>query len=309
MEFIIILLSAIIIDLALGDPPNAFHPVAWMGKVISFLCRAGASLPNAAQFIYGLAIVLFAVGLFTTPVYFLFVYLKSLSFTAYVIVGALLFKSTFSLRVLRGAALRIKRLLLEDKLAEARLELRALVSRDTADLDKSQVISATVESVAENSGDSFVAPLFYFLLFGIPGAIAYRIINTFDAMIGYRGQWEYLGKFAAWADDVANFIPARISALLMVMAARICRKDTSGAWRIMVRDHSQTPSPNAGWTMSAMAGALGVQLEKKGHYRLGDNHFRLSVSTINAAWQITMTVAIIWGVISVLTEVTRFVTT
>ena len=139
--------------------------------------------------------------------------------------------------------------------------------------------------------------------------MAYRMINTFDAMIGYRGRWEHLGKFAAWVDDVANYIPARISALMIVMAARISNKNTSGAWHIMLRDHNKTPSPNAGWTISAVAGALGVQLEKEGHYKLGDNSSPLSVNTIDASWQIVITAAVVWGLISIITEVIRFAAT
>lgn len=309
MEYIIILASAIIIDLALGDPPSAFHPVAWLGKVISYLVRGGIGLPPVAQFIYGTVSVLITLALFVVPVYFLLVYLQSISFLAYVVVGGLLFKLTFSVKGLRRAALKIRAPLLGNKLAEARFELRALVSRDTANLNEGQVISATVESLAENSCDSFVAPLFYFLLFGIPGAIAYRVINTFDAMIGYRGQWEFLGKFAARVDDVANYIPARISALMIVMAARISNNSMSGAWRIMVRDHSNTPSPNAGWTISAVAGALGVRLEKRGHYALGDSNFPLSVNTIDASWRIVITAAVGWGLVAIITEVIRFVVT
>ncbi len=309
MEYIIILGLAIIIDLALGDPPNALHPVAWLGKVISYLARGGTGLPPAAQFIYGIVLVLIALALFVVPVYLILVYLQSISFLAYVVVGGLLFKLTFSVKGLRRAALKIRAPLLRNKLAEARFELRALVSRDTTNLNESQVISATVESLAENSCDSFVAPLFYFLLFGIPGAIAYRVINTFDAMIGYHGQWEFLGKFAARVDDVANYVPARISALMIVMAAGISNNSMPGAWRIMVRDHNKTPSPNAGWTIGAVAGALGVQLEKRGHYELGDNHFPLSVNTIDASWRIVITAAVGWGLVAIMTEVIRFVVT
>lgn len=309
MEILLILLLAIAIDLALGELPRVIHPVVGMGKVASFLAKGGTGYPPIAQLLYGLGIVVVTVGVFVAPAYFMLFYLKGLSFAAYVIVGAVLLKTTFSLRELRQAALRVKRLLLEDKLAEARSSLKSLVSRDTTDLDKSQLVSATVESVAENSCDSFVAPLFYFLLFGVPGAIAYRIINTFDAMIGYHGRWEYLGKFAARLDDVANFIPARITALIIVLAAWICKKNTGQAWHIMLRDHKKTQSPNAGWTMSAIAGALGVQLEKAGHYKLGDNHYPLSLNTIDASQQMIMMVALIWSLVSILAEVIYLVTT
>jgi len=309
MDILLILAVALTIELILGEPPRVIHPVVWMGKVISFLTRGGISQPPAVQFLCGLGIVLVTMGLFVTPVYFLLLYLKSLSFPAYVIVGAMLLKSTFSVKGLRQAALRVKRLLMEDKLSEARFELRSLVSRDTANLDKSQLVSATVESVAENGCDSFVAPLFYLLLFGIPGAVAYRVVNTFDAMIGYRGEWEYLGKFAARLDDVANFIPARITALIIVLAAWLCKKNLAQAWQIMLRDHKKTRSPNAGWTMSAIAGALGVQLEKVGYYKLGDNQYSLSVNTIGASQQIIIVVVLIWSLLFVLAEVIYLVTT
>ena len=273
------------------------------------MAKGGIGRRPLAQLLYGLGIVLVTIGIFIAPAYFILLYLKSLSFVAYVIVGAVLLKVSFSVKELRRAALSVKRLLREDKLAEAHFELRSLVSRDTAELDKSQMVSATVESVAENSCDSFVAPLFYFLLFGVPGAIGYRVVNTLDAMIGYHGEWEHLGKFAARLDDVVNFIPARITALIIVLAAWLCRKNVSGAWQIMLRDHKKTQSPNAGWTMSAIAGALGVQLEKVSHYRLGDNHYPLSPNTIDASLQMITVVALIWSLISILAEVMYLVTT
>ncbi len=309
MEILLILVLALIIDLTLGEPPRIIHPVVWMGKVISFLTRGSISQLPVVQFLYGLGMVLVTMGLFITPAYFIPFYLKNLSLPAYVIIGALFLKSTFSVKELRQAALRVKRLLVEDKLAEARFELRSLVGRDTANLDRSQLVSATVESVAENSCDSFVAPLFYLLLFGITGAIAYRVVNTLDAMIGYHGKWEYLGKFAARLDDVANFIPARITALIIVLAAWLCKKNLVQAWQIMFRDHKKTRSPNAGWTMSAIAGALGVQLEKAGYYKLGDNQYSLSVKTIDASQQIIMVVVITWSLIFILAEVIYLVTT
>ncbi len=227
----------------------------------------------------------------------------------YVAISGILLKFTFSIRGLAKAATEIKILLNKNKISGAHISLRSLVSRDTEQLDKVQVVSATVESVAESSCDSFIAPLFYFLIFGIPGAVAYRIINTFDSMIGYHGQWEYSGKFAARLDDIVNFVPARIAALLIVLAAWICRKNAARSWQITLRDHRKTQSPNAGWTISAVAGALGIQLEKKGFYRLGDNHNSLTVNTIDASLQMIMMVALVWSIISFLIQAVYFVTT
>lgn len=309
METLLIILLALVLDLTLGEPPPVLHPVVWMGKLASFLLKGSRSHSSVIQFLYGMGIVVVTLGGFVVPVFFGLAYLKNLSPVAYVVTGAVLLKTSFALKELRRSALKIKHLLVKDNLDEARFELRSLVGRDNSQLDKVLMVSATVESVAENTCDSFVAPLFYFLFFGVPGAIAYRVINTLDAMIGHRGEFEYLGKFAALLDSAANYVPARITALLVVLAAWIQKKDASMAWRIMVRDRKKTESPNAGWTMSAIAGALGVRLEKVGYYRLGDNHYPLITSTIDASLQIIMTSAFIWGILIIMAEVIYHVTT
>jgi adenosylcobinamide-phosphate synthase len=309
MEIIVILLIALALDLIFGEPPDAWHPIAWLGKLISVETRLAPKMGKAKQLAYGVSIVLITLGVIVAAVYFCLAYLREVNPIVYIIVAGLLLKFTFSLRGLRQAIRTVRELLAKNNLSQARISLKSLVSRDTNELSKSQVISAAVESAAENMCDSFVAPLFYFLLFSVPGAIAYRVINTFDAMVGYHGHWEYLGRFAARLDDVVNFIPARITALIIVIASVICRKNTSQAWHIMIRDHKKTESPNAGWTMGAIAGALGVQLEKTGHYKLGDNHSPLSLDTIDISRQIILVTAIVWCSISVLAEVIYFVAT
>jgi len=294
MDILLIILLALLLDLAFGDPPNTFHPVAWMGKVAAYLTRAYRRFSPAVQFIYGAGITLFTIALFTFPAYFLLAYLRDFNTVIYVLVGAITLKMTFSLRGLRQAALRVRNLLLEDKLNEARFELRSLVSRDTRNLSRSGLVSAVVESVAENSSDSLVAPLFYFLIFGVPGAIAYRVVNTLDTMIGYHGDYEYLGKFAARLDDVLNFIPARITALLLVGAAFIVRRNGRRSWQVACREHAGTESPNAGWPMAAAAGALGVQLEKTGSYQLGQANTPLVPQTIGDSMKLVQIATALW---------------
>jgi len=236
-------------------------------------------------------------------------YLKSFSFVAYVIVGALLLKYTFSLKELRRVALGVKELLMKDKLNEAYFELRSLVSRDTRGLPQPLLVSATVESVAENACDSFVAPLFYFLLLGVPGALAYRVVNTLDAMVGYHEKYEYLGKFASKLDDVLNFIPARLTALLLVLATFLSKRKASAAWQTMLSEHSKTESPNAGWPMTAVAGALNVQLEKVGHYKLGKANARLAPQTIDAALKLVLIAMLLWVMICFIVGVSYLVVT
>lgn len=290
----LILALALVADLALGELANPIHPVVWMGKLASLLEKPGAGGQPWFQFVYGAVLTLLLTGLFALASYFILTYLRSHNTVAYVVIGTLLLKSSFSLGELRKAALRVKKFLLSDKLDGARYELRSLVSRDTSAMSKPQAISAAVESVAENSCDSFVAPLFYFLLFGVPGALAYRVVNTLDAMIGYHGKYEYLGKFAAWLDDVLNFIPARLSAVLLVLASFMSGRGIKAAWKGVLTGHSRTESPNAGWTMAAVAGALNVQLEKVGYYRLGQAGAPLVPETIDASLQLVLLAASIW---------------
>ena len=177
-----------------------------------------------------------------------------------------------SLRGLSAAAGSVRRALAADDLPAARQALGwHLVSRPTTDLSAGHVASGAVESVAENLTDAYVAPLLFFIVFGLSGAAVYRAVNTADAMLGYRdGALEHFGKAAARLDDVLNIVPARLAALAIVAAAVLTGGNARSAWRILARDHGATASPNAGWTMAAIAGSLGITLEKPGAYRLGD---------------------------------------
>jgi adenosylcobinamide-phosphate synthase len=177
-----------------------------------------------------------------------------------------------ALRGLVRAARRVQTALRAGDLDRARYAVgRDLVSRPTARLGAGQVGAAAIESLAENLTDSVLAPIAFYLAFGLPGAFAYRAINTADSMLGYRdGALEHFGKVAARLDDALNFIPARLAALAIVVAAAPVGADAAHAWRTMSAQHARTASPNAGWTMAAMAGALRVTLEKPGHYVLGD---------------------------------------
>jgi len=187
------------------------------------------------------------------------------------IITALALKLTLSLRGLDHAAREVQSALETNNLPEARRLLSwHLVSRDTSQLGESKVSAAAIESVAENASDGIVAPLFFFALGGLPAAFAYRFINTADSMLGYHDEErEWLGKVPARLDDLLNFIPARLAGLFIVLSAPFCGASLSQAWKIMWRDSGQTASPNAGIPMSAMAGSLGVELEKIDHYALG----------------------------------------
>jgi adenosylcobinamide-phosphate synthase len=161
-----------------------------------------------------------------------------------------------------------------------------LCSRSPDDLDAPALIAATVESIAENASDSLVAPLLFFAFFGVPGAVFYRVANTQDAMMGYHGRLEYAGKVAARLDDLLNLVPARMTALLLLLAGALQGADVRRGLGVLLRDGARTESPNAGRPMSAMAGLLGVRLEKQGCYALGDADRALDTRHITAAWRI-----------------------
>jgi adenosylcobinamide-phosphate synthase len=244
--------------------------VAWIGRALGWGRATFASgLPR--RLLAAGAVVTLGVAALATAASMALVAFASMLGWLGLVVEALALKSMFSLRGLARTALAVAEDLERTDLGSARASVgRDLVSRPTATLAAGQVASATVESVAENLTDAFLAPVLFFLAFGLPGAVAYRVINTADAMIGYReGTLLYFGRVAARLDDVLNLVPARLAALSIVAAAAVAGADGRRALAAMRRDHGRTASPNAGWTMAAMAGALGVTLAKPGAYRLG----------------------------------------
>jgi adenosylcobinamide-phosphate synthase len=261
---------AMVLDQLLADPPNRWHPVAWIGSLLRWgrvrleygspqglLLRGSVLVMTVAVLAWGSATI-FSVGV------------RGLGWPG-VILEAVALKLLISLRGLTHACRLVGNALRTEDLTHARRLLGYhLVSRATGSLDTGRVASATIESAAENLTDSVVAPLCFYIAFGLGGACAYRAINTADAMLGYRhGPLEYFGKAAARADDLLNLVPARMAALALVLAAALMERRGRPAWSTMLRDHGLTASPNAGWTMASMAGALGVVLEKVGAYRLG----------------------------------------
>ncbi len=288
---LIILLLAVLLDLALGELPARLHPTVWIGKTISWV-EGMAPRNRAGGLASGVLMALLIPGFWAAAAWFTATGLQKVDDFhpygpfAYVIVGAILLKATFALQMLHRVAAATRSRLAGGDLATVRENMRSLVSRDVSALTAGEAIAATVESVSENTTDSFIGPWLAFALFGLPGAFAYRAINTLDSMIGYHGEYEYLGKAAARLDDLINLVPARLTALLLTLSGAVLPGQRAGrAWRIMWRDHARTASPNAGWTMSGMAGALGVQLEKEGHYQLGDPTRPLEPKDITRAIQ------------------------
>lgn len=290
------ILFALLLDLLLGDPPNRFHPTAWMGSLIAALNRLRPRQRPATEFLFGGLLLLAGlfltggIGLLLTRIFSLLPHPLDWLATAVVL------KTTFSLRGLDRAAHDVQSALQKNDLPEARRLLSwHLVSRDTSQLNESQVSAAAIESVAENASDGIIAPLFFYAIGGLPAAFAYRFANTADSMLGYRDEArEWLGKFPARFDDVLNFIPARLTGLLIILSAPWGAASLTNAWSITWRDSRVTASPNAGVPMSAMAGALGVELEKVDHYQLGRGLRHPNVNDIVLARRI-LYIAVILG--------------
>ena len=264
-----VVLAALALDLALGDPPNRWHPVAWVGRLIERGSARAPAGPPVLLVLWGGTVVVGAAGLAALAAAAAVRAAEGWPVAALVVEAAVL-KGALALRGLLAATRRVLAALAEGDLPGARrLLARDLVSRPTEDLDAGLVRAAAIESLAENLADSWVAPLFWYLVGGVAAAWAYRAVNTADAIVGYRhGRLEYLGKVAARLDDALGWIPARLAAAAIVLAAPL-GGSAGGAWRAVRADARRTASPNAGWPMAAMAGALGVGLEKRGHYRLG----------------------------------------
>jgi adenosylcobinamide-phosphate synthase len=256
-----LLLGAFLLDLAIGDPRWFPHPVVLMGKFISsgerFLWSGKASRDFVSGMVLSLTLIALVVGTTWALVYALTLLPPLIAF----VLTAGLASTTLATRGLLDAVTKIETPLRSGNLVKARENLAQIVGRDTAALNQDKVLRASLESLAENTSDGIVAPLFYLFLGGIPLAMAYKTVNTLDSMIGYRTErYLYFGKFAARLDDAANFVPARLTSLLMVIATLLVRLNAGLAVRVLRRDHANHLSPNAGYPEAALAGALGIRL-------------------------------------------------
>jgi adenosylcobinamide-phosphate synthase len=255
-----IILAAVVLDLVLGDPRALPHPVMAIGRMISFLePRLRRLFPD--ERLAGIALLVTTVGASYGCAALLLLAAFRISPDAAIVVGIYLSWVSLAARSLHVESGKVAQALERDDLPGARLALSYIVGRETAQLDETEIVRGAVETVAENTGDGVIAPLFYLMLGGPALAIAYKAVNTLDSMVGYKNE-RYLrfGWASARFDDLANYLPARLTGLLMVLAAPICALSGSGAWRIMRRDCRNHSSPNSGFPEAAAAGALGVRL-------------------------------------------------
>jgi adenosylcobinamide-phosphate synthase len=263
-------LSSLVVDLAFGEPPAPLHPTVAMGRLISARRRRRRATRPIPSLVEGGIVVLAGAAMSAIAARLVErgFQVRSTAYRA-ALTGAAL-KPAISLRGLLNAANDVRRALEANDLGTARRLLSwHLVSRDTTRLSPHEVAAAAIESVAENLSDALVGPLLAFRAGGLSAAYAYRMINTADAMLGYHTEeLEWFGKVAARLDDAVNLAPSRVTALLIAAASPLAHGSPRAAWNVARRDASLTASPNAGWPMSAMAGALGVRLSKRGQYEL-----------------------------------------
>lgn len=280
-----LLALAVLADRLLGDLPGAWHPVAWIARAVEE-CRE--HLLHGSEWRQMLAGAGLAFGLPYLAARLSYEALEAVAGQPWLqmALALFLFKATFAFRAIGDAALRVQALLEADRVDEARAALADVSRRDRSDRNREELTSAAIGAIAENASASFVAPLFYFAVLGIPGAVFYRVVRTMDSMIGHRGVWEWAGKATARLDDALNWIPARLTAALFLLAGwwrRIDWREGRGVWS---RDAAKTGSPNAGRPMAAMAGLLGVRLIHGEGGGMGLEKRPLHPEAISRAWKI-----------------------
>jgi adenosylcobinamide-phosphate synthase len=300
IESITVIFFAIAIDLTLGDPKNKFHPTAWIGSLIAKLTPFLKNSSENLEKLGGIFLIIISCTIVASLIILLdvgisLITVDYLSVVISVIVGGILLKTTIAIRGMEKHAIAVIDSLENNDISSARDNLSMIVKRNTKNLDKNHIFSGVIESVSENTVDGITGPLFYFGLFGLPGAFVYRVINTADSMIGYKTNiFKNIGWFAANSDKILNYLPSRLTGLAMIFSAMILGKDWRRSYKIMIRDGKKTESPNAGYPMAAIAGALGTKFEKIDHYSLGDGTVSFSKKHVVASINLMKATSIIF---------------
>lgn len=286
---------AFVLDMAIGDPQWSYHPVRCIGRSIACTERLLRKLPIPER-ISGILLTVTITSTTFFAAYTIVSLSRRWSNLCEIIAGAVIIYFAISLKSLADESKKVTTALRENDLIKARRALSMIVGRDTANLDQEQIARACVETISEGSVDGVLSPIFYAFLGGPGAAMAYKAVNTLDSMVGYKNE-KYLrfGWASARLDDLANYIPARISAFLIPAAAFFCGYSFRRSLKIALRDGRKHESPNSGIPEAAMAGALGVQLGGASTYQgevvakpfIGDSHCQLTPESIDAAMTIT----------------------
>ena len=289
LESVVIVAFALLLDFLVGDPKTKYHPTAWIGKLIASLVPFTKSDSVRKELIGGILLVSVIVVTVCTVLVVLDIGISLLtidivSLIVSIAVGSILLKTTIAIRGMQKHALAVVDAVEKGDLGSARNHLSMIVKRDTKNLDKNHILSGVLESVSENTVDGITGPLFYYAIFGLPGAFVYRAINTIDSMVGYKtALFKNVGWFGAKCDTVLNYLPSRLTALVMILGALILGYNWKESLYIMKRDSRKLESPNAGFPMAALAGALGTRLEKMNYYTIGNGSIEFTKSHIISA--------------------------
>ena len=288
-ESIIVIGIAIFFDLIFGDPKNKYHPTVWIGGLIAKLTPIAKNQNPIIEKLGGILIIIIIssvvvllllmlnVGISLIPIDYV-------SLIISIIISGLLLKTTIAIKGMEKHANAVLESLNHGDLVMAREHLSMIVKRNTKNLDENHIISGVLETISENTVDGITGPMFYYAFFGLPGAFVYRVINTADSMIGYKTKiFKNVGWFTATCDTILNYIPSRLTGLVMIISAAILQNNWKDSYKIMIRDGKNTESVNAGYTMAALAGALETKFEKINHYKLGDGEIALTIQHISSA--------------------------
>ena len=306
LESIAIVAFALLLDFLVGDPKTKYHPTAWIGKLIASLVPFTKSNSIRKELIGGILLVSVIVVTVCTVLVVLDIGISLLtidivSLIVSIAVGSILLKTTIAIRGMQKHALAVVDAVEKGDLGSARNHLSMIVKRDTKNLDKNHILSGVLESVSENTVDGITGPLFYYAIFGLPGAFVYRAINTVDSMIGYKTTlFKNVGWFGAKCDTVLNYAPSRLTGLVMILGALILGYNWKESLYIMRRDSGKLESANAGFPMAALAGALGTRLEKMDYYTIGNGSIEFTKSHIMSAVTLMKVSSILFcGIITV----------
>lgn len=344
IELLIVLLTAILIDLILGELPSWIHPVVWIGRSIEKIKGLFISKSRTKNQLSGFIMTIIIIFAFST-LFSLILYISSFNHIFYLLIASIILSTTFAIKSLIKFVYNVY-VSVTENLEKGRTAVSFLVSRDTSKLSSENVVSAAIETLTENITDSVIAPLFYIFLFGFLGTtalyltnpfllnsfstagggsgigyswyqfpiiigvltgVSYRVVNTLDAMVGYRDPENIdIGWFPARLDDLLNYIPARITGFLVVLASLFMGLDYKCSWQVMSNDARNTPSPNSGYPMAAAAGALGIQLIKPGVYKLGHPKHELKPEMIKKAINLTIITVILFLILIILILIFTF---
>lgn len=302
---LIALLIGFLIDCLVGDPHSIPHPIVFIGNLISNtekILRRIFSKTNSGEFIAGIFLVIIVILISTfIPVLLLLISYK-IHFILYIVVESVMCWQILAAKSLKDESMKVYKSLINDDIEEARFNVSMIVGRDTSVLDDIGITKAAVETVAENTSDGVIAPMLFFIIGGAPLAFLYKAINTMDSMVGYKNdKYLYFGRFAAKLDDIVNFIPARIAALIMIVSCLFTRSDIKNAWMIWRRDRRKHSSPNSAQTESVCAGALNIQLAGDAWYHeklvkkdfIGDNKRQVVYEDIRRANNLMYTTTVV----------------